>query len=387
LTQQIINVGDSPNDGTGDKIRDAMVKINTNFSDIYTYYDVIRDIDNKVLSLTSNNTLHVGTISAINVVSNAQLTDNLARYQTVAGLAANVNSLTSNNTLHVGTISAINVVSNAQLLANLSHYQSISGLTAAIESFNYQTVAGLDIAVGGLGYLKSTDGSSVYQTKADLPSAVIRLTANNTTFAFGKTEGNLNVNNAAYAYGKNEGQLNVNFAANAGKLNDKLEGSLSVSYASNAGKLNNKNENELSVSYSVNSGKLNNQEASYYTDIANRLGFTPVQQGGGTDQLSNKVYIGWNSSTLNLQIDSTNYGSTWPINISGNASTATNAGHATTADNGFSFRGIGTVVVYDYPIGDEVSGSNFINPYSGQTFPGTYKITNYNTVAIYQRIS
>jgi hypothetical protein len=59
---------------------------------------------------TSNNTLFVGSVSAVNVVSNAQLssnlanyvtstnlTNNLANYQTTAGLAANVATLTANN--------------------------------------------------------------------------------------------------------------------------------------------------------------------------------------------------------------------------------------------------------------------------------------------------
>ena len=39
------------------------------------------------------------------------------------------------------------------------------------------------------------------------------------------------------------------------------------------------------------------------------LGFTPVQQGGGTAQSSNKVYIGWTGSTLDVQVDSSNQGS------------------------------------------------------------------------------
>lgn len=54
------------------------------------------------------------------------------------------------------------------------------------------------------------------------------------------------------------------------------------------------------------------------------LGYTPVQQGGGTGQGTNKLYIGWASSVLNLQVDSTNFGSTWPINISG-VTTKTNS--------------------------------------------------------------
>jgi len=39
-----------------------------------------------------------------------------------------------------------------------------------------------------------------------------------------------------------------------------------------------------------------------------RLGYTPVQQGGGTGQAANKVYIGWNGSGLAATVDATNLG-------------------------------------------------------------------------------
>lgn len=54
------------------------------------------------------------------------------------------------------------------------------------------------------------------------------------------------------------------------------------------------------------------------------LGFTPVQQGGGTGQGTNKVYVGWLGTQLGLQVDATNFGGTWPIGITGNAATVTN---------------------------------------------------------------
>lgn len=38
------------------------------------------------------------------------------------------------------------------------------------------------------------------------------------------------------------------------------------------------------------------------------LGFTPVQQGGGTNQLSNKIRIGWNGTQLLAQVDNTSLG-------------------------------------------------------------------------------
>jgi hypothetical protein len=48
----------------------------------------------------------------------------------------------------------------------------------------------------------------------------------------------------------------------------------------------------------------------------NSLGFTPVQQGGGANQSTNKLYIGWSGSQLRLQIDTTDFGPNWPINAS-----------------------------------------------------------------------
>lgn len=64
------------------------------------------------------------------------------------------------------------------------------------------------------------------------------------------------------------------------------------------------------ASSSVTSSKL-------ATGVAvSNLGFIPVQQGTGTGQLSNTVKIGWDGSSLRLEVDGTNFGSTWPINIS-----------------------------------------------------------------------
>ena len=65
--------------------------------------------------------------------------------------------------------------------------------------------------------------------------------------------------------------------------------------------------------------------------ITTALGYTPVQQGGGTGQLGNKIYIGWSNSNLLLQIDATNFANTWPISVSGNATTSTTASNGAKA--------------------------------------------------------
>ena len=46
----------------------------------------------------------------------------------------------------------------------------------------------------------------------------------------------------------------------------------------------------------------NTYQASY------SLGFTPVQQGGGASQGTNKVYIGWDGGGLRAQVDATDLG-------------------------------------------------------------------------------
>lgn len=42
--------------------------------------------------------------------------------------------------------------------------------------------------------------------------------------------------------------------------------------------------------------------------LAAKLPFTPVQQGGGANQGTNKVYLGWDGSRLRLQVDTTDLG-------------------------------------------------------------------------------
>jgi DNA/RNA endonuclease YhcR with UshA esterase domain len=72
-------------------------------------------------------------------------------------------------------------------------------------------------------------------------------------------------------------------------------------------------------------GKSVNGSADVSWTVAEVVGFTPVQQGGGTGQGANKLYMGWTGSALALQVDSTNFASTWPISVTGNAVTATTA--------------------------------------------------------------
>ena len=37
MAKQTINVGSAPNDGTGDQLRDALIKVNENFDELYNF--------------------------------------------------------------------------------------------------------------------------------------------------------------------------------------------------------------------------------------------------------------------------------------------------------------------------------------------------------------
>ncbi|MFT4091334.1 MAG: hypothetical protein QM645_11420 [Asticcacaulis sp.] len=58
----------------------------------------------------------------------------------------------------------------------------------------------------------------------------------------------------------------------------------------------------------MDSDLLDGQQGSWYADIIPRLGWTPVQQGGGTGQGNNKIRLGASGGRLRAQIDNTDLG-------------------------------------------------------------------------------
>jgi hypothetical protein len=93
------------------------------------------------------------------------------------------------------------------------------------------------------------------------------------------------------------------------------------------------------------------------------LGFTPVQQGGGTSQSSNKIYIGWSAgSVLRLQVDATDFGASWPINVTGTSSYSTTSGtsaltNQTSWTNLTVTNSLSAPIMYDYN-----NTSFYVNP-------------------------
>ncbi len=191
-------------------------------------YQTEAGLADNVATLAANNTAFVGSVSAANVVSNAQLSANLGNYQTSAGMATNVATLTANNTSFVGSVSAANVVSNAQLSANLANYATTTSLDA------YQTEAGLadnvaTLSANNTAYVGSVTAANVvsnaqlsanlgnYQTTAGLATNVATLTANNTSFVGSVSAANV-VSNAQLSANLGNYQTTAGLATNVATL-------------------------------------------------------------------------------------------------------------------------------------------------------------------------
>lgn len=96
MSQEIINVGSSPNDGQGDPIRDAFIKTNNNFTQLF--------------SLSSN--------SISNGNSSVSIPNSNGNVYISAGNVANIVTVTANGISTVGNVNAGNVLANAYFYAN-----------------------------------------------------------------------------------------------------------------------------------------------------------------------------------------------------------------------------------------------------------------------------
>jgi hypothetical protein len=60
MAQQTIDVGATPNDGTGDPIRDAFEKVNVNFTELYSALGVYQPLDADLTAIAALTTTSFG---------------------------------------------------------------------------------------------------------------------------------------------------------------------------------------------------------------------------------------------------------------------------------------------------------------------------------------
>ena len=147
-----------------------------------------------VTSVDTGNGMTGGPITSTGTVSVLANTGIIANSTGVFVDSTYIGAISANNTSFVGSVSAANVVSNAQLASNLTNYVTTTNFTNNLA--NYQTTAGLSGNVAKLTSNNSTFSYGKTEGALNVNSALI---ANNSTFSYGKTEDDLNVNSALIA--------------------------------------------------------------------------------------------------------------------------------------------------------------------------------------------
>jgi hypothetical protein len=132
MAKQTINVGSTANDGTGDKLRDAFVKVNANFTELYS--DDAGDV----------NSVNAGTGISVNQTTGAVTVTNSAPDQTV--------SLADGGNIGIsGTYPSFILTNSAPNATHTGDVTGATALTIADDVITYAKLANEFTATAGIG--------------------------------------------------------------------------------------------------------------------------------------------------------------------------------------------------------------------------------------------
>ena len=178
MTQQTINIGTTPNDGTGDTIRNAFDKVNDNFDEVYSG-----------LSFSSNNINVANTIivgnSTVNTIANSTLVQ-------VANSTATANLTVGSLVIGLSTVNTTTVSVGANVVVQASGlFAGNSTVNSTLNSTTLQVsnaTSSVTLNGGTLLVGNSTVNSSVNSSVLTIASA--NVTTN--TFTLGSSSGTAN---------------------------------------------------------------------------------------------------------------------------------------------------------------------------------------------------
>ncbi|MEK9894077.1 MAG: hypothetical protein VW454_03890, partial [Pelagibacteraceae bacterium] len=163
MAKQAIGIGSLPNDGGGDSLRDGAIKVNSNFSEIYTALGDGNTITNSIafasvagVSTLSGYATNAGIATFATTAGFTSFTTNagfssVSNYATVAGLATNAtyaDTLINSPNIIVGVITASRFVGDASYASGIVT-SLVAGSNVTIERTG--GIATVSVAGGGGG--------------------------------------------------------------------------------------------------------------------------------------------------------------------------------------------------------------------------------------------
>ncbi len=207
MTQQLINIGSVPNDGTGDPLRTAMNKVNQNFTDLYTTPLVSGNVSvgNSTVNIFANSTTVVIGNTTVNATSNsstykiANSTGTLTETATSLTVSANATGFVS-----VGN-STVNTYVNSTMVStgNSSAYTELSSTSGVFSnSTGRVTVSPYQITVAANASSKVLVGNTTVNAYVNSSSIVLidtqsNVSVNTNTIYIGNTQSATVVNSIA----------------------------------------------------------------------------------------------------------------------------------------------------------------------------------------------
>lgn len=195
MAKQTVNIGGSPNDGTGDPIRDAFNKVNQNFDEVYSSYNPTGTITvgnssvNSVVSNTggfitsTNTTVNTSTVANTTVIRIGNTTANATVNSTVI-------SIVGSSTLGTASINTISIA--------MGNSTVNSSLTQNTLSINASAVIGGAIVNSSAVYL----GNSTINWTANSSRLTIReANVSTNTFTIGSGSSGSSVGSSNFANG------------------------------------------------------------------------------------------------------------------------------------------------------------------------------------------
>jgi hypothetical protein len=308
MAQQIINVGAAANDGTGDGLRTAYIKVNENFSELYNTTLAPTEIANGTsnvhvvasdgnVTVAVNGTSNIAVISAVglDVTGNANATGNITAVGTITG-----NDLVATDLLTVGGTVASNLTPDGNGTRSL-------GTTTS--RWNDLYLSGDSLFLGNI-VLKNTVGNVISFYAADETTFASFDINNINPKGIFSDDSNVFVQDTGLV------TMRINGVANLYSFGETLDASDVLAEFANIKSYGNVEATEMTVTANVSAGgfdTVGNVSAGYYVGDGGLLSNITVASNVAVTQIANgTTSVSVASSGGNLVITS---GSTAIANV------------------------------------------------------------------------